>query len=287
MFVTLLAGVLALAAPAMQSDTTFAVDPGGRLRLENLRGDVVVRSWSRSEVRISTPGDDEARGLRIRRTGPLVQVEAEEPGDGADRYEVTIPAAMGVGVAGNNIDVTLDGVGGDVTVETVSGDVHVRGGKGNVEIHTVQGDVQLEDASGRIGVHTANGDLTLSRIDGDILAETISGDVELSGITSSSVDASTVSGDVGYDGTIRDAGRYSLKSHSGDVTVTVPPDASAVVGASTFSGELDTDIPVQVTDTGPGKKISFTLGSGAARLELQSFSGDIRLRRSAAGAGTH
>ena len=67
-------------------------------------------------------------------------------------------------------------------------------------------------------------------------------------VDATSLDASTVNGDVGYDGPVRSGGRYALSSHNGDVTLAVAESASATVSVSTFSGEFESDFPV----TAPG-----------------------------------
>ena len=56
MLTTMIAGVLLLAAPAQQKDTTFNVDPRGRLQIEDLRGDLKITTWDRPQARVSGPG---------------------------------------------------------------------------------------------------------------------------------------------------------------------------------------------------------------------------------------
>ncbi|MGH7342915.1 MAG: DUF4097 family beta strand repeat-containing protein, partial [Candidatus Rokuibacteriota bacterium] len=101
----------------------------------------------------------------------------------------------------------------------------------------------------------------------------------LRGINATSVDASTVDGDIVYDGTIRDDGRYSLATHDGDLAVTIPERTNATVDIQTFSGSIDASFPVQITEIRKDRRFSIIFGRGTARLELQSFDGDIRLVR--------
>jgi DUF4097 and DUF4098 domain-containing protein YvlB len=102
----------------------------------------------------------------------------------------------------------------------------------------------------------------------------------LDGIESDDVRAETTSGGVFFDGTIVDGGRYTLSTHSGDVVVAMQEGVNGTFSVSTFSGNLDTAFPVTVTGTRRrGRPFSFTLGDGSARVELQSFSGDIELTR--------
>ncbi len=274
------------AAPALQQDTTVPVDPRGRLRMEGVHGDVVIHTWDRSEMKVHVSDADGAR-LRVSTGGPTVNV-ALEPASGFWRgrsetgdFELTIPATMSIGVSGPNGDVRIDGTQGEVNVETASGDVELRGGAGIVTIRSVSGDVTIEQARARTEVHATSGDVHLTGITGDVVAETVNGDLTLRQIDALSVQASSISGDVQYEGSVKDGGRYALSSHNGDITFTMPPGAGAVIGVNTFSGDFNTDIPVQLTEQRQGRRFSFTLGSGGARIELESFSGDIHLARQA------
>ncbi len=276
--------VMLTAAPPLQQDTTVPVDPRGRLRMEGVHGDVVIHTWDRSEMKVHV-SDAEGARIRVSAGGPTVTLGLE-PARGfwtgrnvAGDFELTIPASMSIAVSGPNGDVHIDGTQGEVNIETAHGDVQLRGGAGMVAIRTVSGDVTISDARARTEVHATSGDVQLSQITGDVVAETVNGDVALRRIDAMSVQATTVSGDLQYEGTVKDGGRYSLSSHNGDITFTMPAGAGAVIGVNTFSGDFNTDIPVQLTEQRQGRRFSFTLGSGGARVELESFSGDIHLAR--------
>jgi DUF4097 and DUF4098 domain-containing protein YvlB len=106
----------------------------------------------------------------------------------------------------------------------------------------------------------------------------VNGEIRLERITSPSVEGATVNGEIVYDGTIQDNGRYWFNTHNGDLVVSVPRNANVTVSVSTFNGEFESDFPVTLTGT-RGKRFNFTLGGGSARLELESFGGTIRLVR--------
>jgi len=284
MWNAILVAMLAAAPALQQADTTVAVDPKGRLRMEGVHGDVVIHTWDRPEMKVHVSDADGAR-LHVSAGGPTVNVGLE-PASGfwsgrthSGNFELTIPTGMSIAVSGPDADVRIDGTQGEVNVETASGDVVLQGGTGIISIRSVSGDVTVSRARARTEVHATSGDVRLGQVTGDIVAESVSGDISLRQIDALSVQASTVSGDVQYEGTVKDGGRYSLNSHSGDVTFAMPPGTGAVIGVNTFSGDFNTDIPVQLTEQRQGRRFSFTLGSGGARIELESFSGDIHLAR--------
>jgi hypothetical protein len=51
------------------------------------------------------------------------------------------------------------------------------------------------------------------------------------------------------------------------------------VSVSTFNGELDSSLPVTIRETSNKRRYDFTIGNGKARLDLESFGGNIHLRR--------
>jgi DUF4097 and DUF4098 domain-containing protein YvlB len=124
--------------------------------------------------------------------------------------------------------------------------------------------------------------VTVENVSGTVEVESVSGEIVLSRITSKSVRGVTVSGEIDFDGSIAPDGRYELNSHSGDVRVSLPDNVNALVSVSTFSGEIDSDFPLTLEpgDRRPQhQQFQFRIGSGGARIQLESFSGDIYLDR--------
>jgi hypothetical protein len=166
----------------------------------------------------------------------------------------------------NRNDTSVDFVvrlpaGLDVDAKTVSGDLIGQGLRGRLDLGTVSGNLQLTDAEGEV-----------------LEASSVSGDVELDRITAREVGAETVSGDVTFVGPIDPKGSYDFKTLSGDVIVTLPREPDAQVSAVTFSGRLVSDFPVQMDGRRRRNRFSATWGSGSAQLDLESFSGDVRIR---------
>ncbi len=194
-------------------------------------------------------------------------------------YDVTVPKGMALTLSGLYTDIKVTGVDAEISAETVQGEITVSGGSGYVSLKSVQGAVTLEGCRGRIEVSSVNEGVTVRGCNGDINAETVNGDIELTGIESSAVDASTVNGDITYEGALRDAGRYRLSTHDGDVNVTIPARSNASVTVATLNGDFESCFPVQLTGVTPRHRFTITIGSGSAKVELESFNGDIKLRQ--------
>jgi len=280
MLATIAGGILAAAlAAAPQTDTTFAVQSGARLEIRNTGGDIVVRTWDRDAVRIEAEHSSRTF-LEVRNSGSVVRVQARSslgPANIVD-YRITVPASMSLDLSGMHTDVSVDGAQADVSVTTVQGEVSIRGGRGSVFARSVQGGVVVEGAQGQVKASSTSDDVRVMNVSGDVSAETVSGDIFLERIRSARVDAGTVSGDVYFDGAIQPRGRYSFVTHSGDVVASVQEGADVTVSVGTLNGDLNASFPLPSRDD-RGRRFTFTLGSGSARLELETFSGDVELRR--------
>lgn len=274
------ATLVALAMPVQQqTDTVIPVRAGTRLEIENFGGETVVGTWDRNAIRVHAEHGVRDR-VEIRVLGSVVTVKSQSrmgPPRAMD-YTITVPARTDLSISGVYQDVTVEGVQGTVDVGTVNGDVTLKGGEGFVSLKSVEGDVQVSGATARIVVESVNAGVRIENSTGDIQATTVNGDVELLGVTSSSVDANTVNGDVLFDGPIQDAGHYDFSTNNGDITATVRETANATVAVETFSGEFESSYPVRLTQSRKNR-FTFVLGTGAARLSLNSFSGTIRIAR--------
>jgi DUF4097 and DUF4098 domain-containing protein YvlB len=173
-------------------------------------------------------------------------------------FELTVPVSAAVEISAPFADVRITGTQGDISVQTVEGDIHVEGGRGQVDLHAVDGDVMVFGSEATVQA----------------------GDVILRDAASDNVQAASVDGDIMWDGDIRDGGRYSFVTHDGDVVVGVQPGANAKVSVASFDADFEIDIEVRLE---PGKqeskRFSFVLGSGSARMELESFDGSIHVTR--------
>jgi DUF4097 and DUF4098 domain-containing protein YvlB len=278
---------VALAALALtqQVDTTVSVQQGQRLVVEAYGGDIDVKTWARNAVRVEADAGSRTRVEVVTSSGAVrVRTEGHRGPPSAVDLRITVPAWMGLDMSGVYTDVTVNGVKAPVNVETVQGEVDVTGGDGLVSLRSVEGAVTLKGAKGRIDVHSVNDDVRVSGSSGEIVAESVNGEIVLERVDATSLEATTVNGDVGYDGPIRSGGRYELSSHNGDVTMAVTEQTSASVTVSTFSGEFESAIPVTLRETRKGKRFSFTLGAGSAQVSLESFQGTVRLVRPGAAA---
>ena len=186
---------------------------------------------------------------------------------------------MSLDLSGTNTNIDVRGIQGEIEAETVGGDVIVSGGTGRIRLESVQGRVVLSNARGTVDVSTVNQGIHLTDVVGDVVAENVNGPIIMERVQATNVDVATVNGMVLYDGTIRNGGDYLLSTHNGDIWVVIPPGSNASVNVSTYNGQLDTSFPVSVKESTSRRRLSFSLGNGSAKLDLETFGGDVRLRR--------
>ena len=271
--ITMATGAL-LATFAPAADTTFTIPAGARLIIENRSGDIEVVAIDGREARLLVDG--EARGADIYRSGSVVRLSAGRGWSDAD-LTLRVPRDVEIEIDGAEGDIQVRGFERGVMVQTVEGDIEIVGA-GAVSAHSVDGDLRIRDVRGPVSVNTGDGDTRLERVGGPISVQGIDGDIIVLEGRASEVVLSTVGGDVWYEGTVDPRGEYELATHDGDVTFAIPDGAGAQVSVFTWDGSLLPSFPIQLRGT-LGSVAEFTLGSGSARVQLESFDGDIHLVR--------
>lgn len=272
---------VATAAHAEQFDRTVPVARGARLQVRLFGGEVVVRTWEREAVRVRATHfrtdtiDVQAEGQMIR-----LGARSSQSVPHAIDFDIDVPAWMGIDIKGTFLDITVDGTRGDVTAETVRGDVKVIGGAGAISLKSVEGEIVLEGSEGRASLSAANNGIRVTRFTGDLVADNVSGTVKLQAVAAAAVEVSTVSGDISWDGAMMAKGRYQFVTHSGAVDVMLAEPVDVNVSVRPFGGHFRATFPLKLpAEAAAGKRFNVVLGKGGARLDLETFSGTISLRR--------
>lgn len=260
------------------TDTTVTLRAATALALNSFEGSITVIAGDRGTLRVQADHEDDTE-IRIDQGGGRVRISASARyGPAEVNWRLTVPPELALDLTAQSGDVTVSGSKGRIEVSSVEGNVTVRGGSGQVALETVEGDVLLEDANGYLTLRSVDGDITVRGSQGGLQVNTVDGRVTLDGVRSDNVQANTVDGDIDLAGEILPSGRYHLTSHDGDVTITAP-SIDADVSISTYSGDFESDFPVTLTRVSERRRMSFTLGKGGARLELESFDGTVALRK--------
>jgi len=260
------------------TDETVAVTRGTRLSISNFAGEVVIHAWDRDSVRVQAHHMPRAK-VTIR-PGSAGLTISSSGSPGSVDYDVTVPAWMPVKIEGTYIYIAVEGTQADVSAETVRGDISIKGGASFVTARSVEGEVILEGVRGKVNASSVNQGVTVNGANGELAAETVNGHITLNNIESSSVDVGSVNGNIKFDGVPAANGRYRFSTHNGSISVGVPESASAAFIVRTYNGSVRTDLQLQGGgDVRRGQRATYTLGSGSAEFEVESFGGTIQLRR--------
>lgn len=242
----LLSTTLTAAADVEETEEmTFDVNPGARISLENINGDINISGGTGNQVTVvarkKAGRQDYLDGLKVvvDADADYIRIETRHPkresgwfnwgndGSGSVAYELTVPA-----------DVELD------AVETVNGDVRIRAVGGTVKASTVNGGVDVENLSADVSLETVNGKILA---DFDVLG------------ADQRVDAEAV---------------------NGRIVIRLPADASARVTAETVNGSIDADDFGLKPEKGfVGRDLSGEIGGGDARVSLDTVNGSIEISK--------
>jgi hypothetical protein len=292
----LLMGILVAAPATVLAATpineTKAAPADGMVSIENMNGTVVVEGWNRKQVEVTGTLGDGPERLDFEVRGQRTTIEVVWPRHDDDsgwngrrqmaptELRVRVPRGSDIRIEGVNLGIEIKAVDGEVEMETVNGNIMVSDSPASVSASTVNGTIESDATTAEIDLEAVNGELTIRGAAGDLSASTVNGPIRITGDRFRSVDVSTVSGDIVFDGALDDRGSFDFESHSGDVELRLPPDVSAEFDVSTFSGAIQNAFGPEARRKdryAPGMELSFSTGGGGARVDVSSFSGAVEL----------
>ncbi len=287
--VTMAVVVFLLALPALAQQAVNErrpASPTGTVEVSNIAGSVRVIGWSQGEVEVTgTLG----RGTeRLEFSGPperiLVKVVVPEHTHDLKGSDLTVkvPAGCRLDAGTVSASLTVEGLNGTLDLSSVSGEITVTGEPGEVEAESVSGDVDVTVGAATMRLATVSGSIKARGARGEVTVETVSGNATVDAAGVDRVELESVSGTVRFAGDLSASGRLKAESVSGTVEVALPAGIGAAFKLESFSGDIDNQFgpPARRTaEYGPGVEAEFTAGSGGARVEIETMSGSIILRK--------
>jgi len=261
----------------------------GIVSIRNVSGSVHVTGWSRKDVQVKGTLGPKVEHLDFDQDEDRTRIEVVIPDHTHDRdgksikadLEISVPQGSAVRVDGVNVGVTVDGVNGDLELATVNGGVTVSGQPDEVRISTVNGAITLDTDARETRLEAVNGSIQVAGGKGELEASCVNGRIEVQGGTFDDASCSTVSGDTIWRGGLGSRGSLSLQTHSGSIALELPRSISAEFNVTTFSGRITNELGPSAKRTGdytPGYALQFELGSGASKVDISSFSGNVDIR---------
>ena len=267
--------------------------PAAHISIGNIAGTVTVIAWDRNEVQVEGQLGDGAKPLAITGSnGDLaIKVEAQS-GSGwfnwlGDRkmapstLELHLPKAASLDIEVISAPLVIDGMaGGNIVINTISGRVRINARTPSLKVDSISGGIELAGHAEQAELQTVSGDILAPTLGGGAKLETISGRIQASGGPWHKLTLSTVSGDAQLAGALAPDGKLGIDSMSGNVQLQLPAMTSGTLHASSFSGDLRSDFGTpQKPEHGPGSSLDARLGEGRGSINVETFSGDLRIRK--------
>lgn len=272
------------ALASIEIDRTLTIPSDGLVAVENMAGSIEISTWDRDEVQIKGEAGDEVEDVDIRETANGVRVEVNNRStrniDGTELY-LRVPVSARIEAMGVSADITVKGSKAEtISLETVSGDLEVEANSSRIDLKSVSGEVEFRGTASRVTAESVSGDVTLIGPEGEIKASTVSGDLSMEARQVSRGHFETVSGEMHLELALSEDGRLSCDAMSGDIVLRLPASQQAHFTAQSYSGDINSDFGNAVSvSRGPGSSLDHLVGSGSAKIRLETFSGDISIRR--------
>lgn len=266
-------------------DETRDMAADGHVLVENLVGSVEITVWNQAKIEIKGNLGNDVEKVEISATDHGIQIRVRHAQNGHDIDDtdlyLRLPLAASIEVETISADIDINGsMGASIVIDTVSGDVAVDASPARLEIQSISGDVEFEGSISRSSVETVSGDISLSGVHGEIEISTVSGDVSLIAEEVDRGRFESVSGDMKLVLAVSDSGRLVSESMSGDLVLRLPAAQQAGFVVQTYSGDIRSDFGESVkVSKGPGSVLKYHEGNNGALIRLESFSGDIHIRR--------
>lgn len=287
---TLIIGVLL--APAVFAATAVderrPVEPGATLNFEAVAGSVEIIATEGSEFVMTGQIADHIRELSI--TGDASDWSIEvEPRDtngwnwrNRDRevtfLEIRLPADVNLDIQTVSGAISITGMEPEhMDLESVSGSITANdSGTAALDAESVSGNIEISGGGRQAtDLSSVSGNIRADRVSGSLSVETVSGNATISGDNLDEADFETVSGGFDLDLGMNATSELDISSHSGEITVRLPAGLPIRFDAETFSGRIINGFDPD--HSGDARSQRFTSGAGTAELDIETFSGTIRI----------
>ncbi len=298
--IRVLAILLACALPGFASvagtfDRTLQVNGAVDLEVLSKSGDITIHNGSAGTVsihgKIHVGNDRWFGGERkadvqeiqnnppIRQNGNSIRIDYVNASNISIDYEITVPENTAVRAHTGSGDQNVEGLKGNVDLESGSGDMKLARLTGDMHFQTGSGNVTGRELAGPVRAKAGSGDIVVDETGaGDVEMRTGSGNITVKGINGG-FHAEAGSGDIRGQGSPRNL--WSVRTGSGNVTLQLPSEAAFDVDISSSSGTVTLGHPVTTTVQGriqeSRKSVVGKVRGGGPTISVHTGSGDVRV----------
>jgi DUF4097 and DUF4098 domain-containing protein YvlB len=252
----------------VQADLEIFVPAKAAIEVASKRGDVSVND-RKADVKLSVQKGDVALNEII----------------GAVKINLDRGSIRSTTIAG---DIDIDGRIDDVTIEDVKGSVRLNGDYfNNIQLSKISKTVEFKSARSDITLASVPGDLQISGdslrgtdVGGPMRLVTRSKEIHLEGV-SGDLEVENSNGDIEVHTASKvPVGKMMITGKHGDITLVLPNNAGFQIDATTRKGDITSDFgSLKTEQTGGASHTTGTVGNGAAKLQINADTGDIRINK--------
>ena len=282
----LAAGLLLLTAPlaAQQKiDRRIAIAPDASIRITNMAGITRITGWDVDSISVTGAMPAGAAfffGGKGQFSKMGVERKDETLAEPGSTLEIKVPRGARVWVKSGTASVEVTGLRVEVECASVSGSIRVEGGLKLLIAESMEGNLSASGPIDVVRLKGGGGTITIRGARGDIQATTVGGAIVAMDGAVVRARLETVSGTISYDGSVDPRGTLESVTHSGDVTLRLPPEISAEFDLESFDGAVFFGLASKGAEKPfRGKPMSFVTGEGGSQVTVRSFKGEIRILR--------
>jgi len=278
------------------------VERGSRIVVRNEFGDIRVAGSDRDTVEAIATNTNGSQAVPVtisegssgnQRVFTVSPVEGGRSARQQINLEIKVPR-----------DVELEAIGirkGNIRVMDLNGGVRLRTDEGNitasrvgspagglVEVMSPNGSVDLSNINGDVRVVAISSNIAVKCVKGDIAARVMSGVIAVLN-SDGDVDLNVSSGSASFTGAIHSERRYRLKTLSGHVSMGIPDSVGFTAVLSAYGGQIENGFQFSNDLVRPPSRTNRLIivkhGDGSGRIELDSFNGNVSLRKIVASSG--
>jgi hypothetical protein len=261
--IVLLAACTPAAAPTQQTEPSELVSfPGEQVKLLSIAlpaANLVIGTSLSDTVDIESASAGAPFSINLDEAGQLSITRDAQASTGnrsiPPHLRVALPSGIGLQVSIDDGVIELEGISGDIRVQTTSADIAARSITGLIWIRTARGQIAIRDSLGELHLIGEGRKIAIEDCHGDVAATTIMGEIEVAGLL--------VEGD-----------RFHMESDHGAVQIGLDRQSSVELTLVSVNGQIQCTIPGL---TGTGADCSRTYGDGAATIEVRTVTGPIRI----------
>lgn len=279
---------LALAA-GEKIDQTVPTGSTPKVVIENMRGKVTVKGWQRNEVRVTGHLDKQTDQFVFDHDDSNIKIVVDaQPtsgnwnngsGEGSDLI-IHLPVGASLEAEGFATDFSIDGIIGEIDLDTVSGELRVTGNRSRIDLETVSGDLRISDQEGVVFAESVSGDIDFTGIATRLELDSVQGDINVN--NQGNLDEgefNSVSGDIETKTHTADKTHLEYNAVNGDVDISFLNNINAKIEIDTMNG----DIHNHLTDDAAhkqrwaGSSLVYTVGDGSGDIRISTVSGNITI----------